>query len=122
MGNIGSLGGGRTSGRLYGIGGVVSNHRRTPSNLSNASASGQQLAGLASSSNVNPSFRLEDELDALQAQAASALQPGRVAFDLDPMRGAAPTTFSSNMYRRQNSLEMERPSTLVRHNHLKRKY
>jgi hypothetical protein len=51
--------------------------------VSNSSSGG--TIGLANSSNVNPSFRLEDELDSVHVQtAATGGHPGRVAFDLDP--------------------------------------
>ena len=90
--------------RLFGSG---TNHRRTSSNVSNSSVTGI----IMNSSNVNPSFRLEDELD-LQpsSQAVTVSQGNRVAFDLEPR---APASSGSYRMARQNSLEMERPGTLV---------
>lgn len=98
------------SGRMFGSG-SSGNHRRTSSNVSNSSVGG--IIGLVNSSNVNPSFRLEDELDSMHHQA-SGVHSGRVAFDLDP-RSIPPSNPPTPSYRiaRQNSLEMERPGTLV---------
>ncbi|XP_046647838.1 mitogen-activated protein kinase kinase kinase 11-like isoform X1 [Daphnia pulicaria] len=107
-GNLNTSGNSRLSGRIYGAGNSA-NHRRTSSNVSNSSSGG--TIGLANSSNVNPSFRLEDELDSVHVQtAATGGHPGRVAFDLDPRSTASPAT--SYRIARQNSLEMERPGTL----------
>lgn len=90
----GGGGGGRTSaGR-----GLFANHRRTPSNVSNSSATHS-----TNSSSVNPSFRLEDELE----PAPASTERRGVAFDLAP-------SASSMRPVRQNSLEPERPGTLVR--------
>ncbi len=111
-GNLSSAGNSRLSGRLYGAGNSI-NHRRTSSNVSNSSISG--IIGLANSSNINPSFRLEDELDSIHVQpAATGVHSSRVAFDLDP-RTSASSNPPASSYRiaRQNSLEMERPGTLV---------
>jgi hypothetical protein len=111
-GNLNTSGNSRLSGRIYGAGNSA-NHRRTSSNVSNSSSGG--TIGLANSSNVNPSFRLEDELDSVHVQtAATGGHPGRVAFDLDPRSTASPAT--SYRIARQNSLEMERPGTLVNKN------
>lgn len=97
------------SGRMYGTPGS-GNHRRTSSNVSNSSIGG--VIGLANSSNVNPSFRLEDELDSIPTQTTHS---GRVAFDLDPRSSISSTAAPPTSYRiaRQNSLEMERPGSLV---------
>ena len=105
-GNLSTTGSSRLSGRLYGAGNSV-NHRRTSSNVSNSSIGG--IIGLANSSNINPSFRLEDELDSLHVQPAPT---SRVVFDLDPRTSANPPATSYRIAR-QNSLEMERPGTLV---------
>lgn len=105
--NTGSASG-RVAGRLFGAG---ANHRRTSSNVSSSS-----VTGIMNSSNVNPSFRLEDELDLVvqqpASQSATGAQASRVAFDLEP-RAPASSTPASYRMARQNSLEMERPGTLV---------
>lgn len=107
-GNLNTSGNSRLSGRMYGAGNSA-NHRRTSSNVSNSSIGG--IIGLANSSNVNPSFRLEDELDPVHVQVpAIGGTQGRVAFDLDPRSSASPAT--PFRIARQNSLEMERPGTL----------
>lgn len=81
---------------------IFGNHRRSPSNVSNSSSVN------TSSSNINPSFRLEDEIDSQFSSPNSMGQ--RVAFDLDPPR--ASQTSASIRPNRQNS-ELERPGTLV---------
>ena len=80
---------------------IFGNHRRSPSNVSNSSSN-------TNSSNINPSFRLEDEIDSQFSSPNSTGQ--RVAFDLDPPR--ASQTSASIRPTRQNS-EIERPGTLV---------
>lgn len=97
---------------MYGSG-SSGNHRRTSSNVSNSSAGG--IIGLVNSSNVNPSFRLEDELDSMHVQPSAVHPSSRVAFDLDPRSSASSNPPPAPSYRiaRQNSLEMERPGTLV---------
>lgn len=99
--NTGNLSG-RFAGRAFASGAT---HRRTSSNVSASSVTGVA----AGASNVNPTFRLEDELDTVQPA-------GRVVFDLEPRALAGAATPVSATYRmaRQNSLEMERPGTLVR--------
>lgn len=112
-GNLSTLSSSRLPGRIYGSANTA-NHRRTSSNVSNSSAGG--IINLINSSNINPSFRLEDELDTVHAQAptANVHSTSRVAFDLEPRTSstANPPT-SSYRIARQNSLEMERPGTLV---------
>ena len=108
-GNLNTSGNSRLPGRMY-VAGNSASHRRTSSNVSNSSIGG--IIGLANSSNVNPSFRLEDELDSIHVRAAATGgHQGRVAFDLEPRSTASPAT--SYRIARQNSLEMERPGTLV---------
>ncbi|XP_059351844.1 mitogen-activated protein kinase kinase kinase 11-like isoform X2 [Daphnia carinata] len=104
-GNLNTSVNSRLPGRMYGAGNSA-NHRRTSSNVSNSSIGG--IIGLANSSNVNPSFRLEDELDTVHVQGPPT--QGRVVFDLDPRSSASPAT--PFRIARQNSLEMERPGTL----------
>ncbi|KAG8233447.1 hypothetical protein J437_LFUL010558 [Ladona fulva] len=82
----------------------VGGHRRTPSNVSTAS----------SSSNVNPSFRLEDEGDSQYntpthrgSGGSPAVRGGIVGYEYEYPGSLAP------YYSRQNSLEAEsRPSSL----------
>lgn len=106
---------------MYGISGgnctnSNSQHRRTPSNLSSSSS---VVAG-GSVSKVNPSFRLEDELDTLVQHHGTSTSSGnqRMACGLDPCSTAYIGTHNAPaLYRhspgRQNSFEMERPEILV---------
>ncbi|XP_018579524.1 mitogen-activated protein kinase kinase kinase 11 isoform X3 [Anoplophora glabripennis] len=86
--SISSHSGSRTPQRL-----PAHTHRRTPSNVSNASST------TTSGSNVNPSFRLEDEY------TPTHYLPRRPQYDYD---------YNTSSYSRQNSQDsnFERPTTL----------
>lgn len=71
-------------------------------------------------SNLNPTFKLEDELDmGRNLPLTSGVGYQRVLFDMDPRASSSQgsSNHSSSLHRqgmaRQNSLEMERPATLV---------
>ena len=91
----------RTSGRIFG------NHRRSPSNVSNSSVT-------TNSSNINHSFRLEDEID--PQFSCPPVVGQRVAFDLDPRKTTiySPSQTCSPIRSTRQAPEVERPGTLVK--------
>ncbi|KAG5890005.1 hypothetical protein JTB14_032628 [Gonioctena quinquepunctata] len=93
--SISSHSGSRTPQRL-----PLNTHKRTPSNVSNASST------TTSGSNINPSFRLEDEY------TPTHYLPRRPAYEYD---------YNSTSYSRQNSHDsnFERPTTLETTGHTK---
>jgi len=114
--NLNPTGTNRISNRGNSIGGSYSmNHRRTSSNVSNSSGNAIPSSNSSSSSNINPVFRLEDELPSGPNQSVSSFGiHQRVAYDIDPRPYGAQSSNSSFRMARQNSLEMERPGTLVK--------
>lgn len=78
---------------------IVQTHRRTPSNVSNASST------TTSGSNINPSFRIEDEYPPAQFMR-------RPQYEYD---------YNTTVYSRQNSHDsnFERPNTLETSNYTK---
>lgn len=90
------------------------NHRRTSSNVSTSSGTAIPSSNSSSSSNINPVFRLEDELSpALNQSTTSIGLNQKVVFEIDPRSCGAQSSTPSFRIARQNSLEMERPRTLV---------